>query len=497
MKSCATCFRVYANDASFCASDGSPLVLSESIRPQSTDPRVGKVVAGRYDLQRKVADGAMGRVYEAIDKQLDAQVAVKVLHPEVAKDRVAVARFRREFEVSTALAHPHVVAMRDYIPIGDLSEPAIVMDYLEGRDLGGLLQKDHTIRYGRLIRILAQAASALDDAHAQGYVHRDLKPENILLCGTPEGDDVKLLDFGSVRDNSAPSVDLRRLTAFGTTIGSPYYMAPEQAEGKAEIDGRADVYALAVIAYECISGKVPFDGGTPMEILMAALSSPARSLLDSDMTQKPPRAFDAALQRGLAKRPEYRQETSAQLVTELGRALGLEGVPADWASTRADELEKTIQQRAKWAASAELDPFAAPPPGASQPATDILVPLADARPQTLLLMPVYGDDNAVPAEAPSTARAIGSMAKGGLLAAGMRGAHTPAPVVPSAASARADDASDEGVPATVSSRPAPDARLPAMTTYQLPVTKVWSPLRVAVVLFVLAAALIGWALTRR
>lgn len=476
MKSCATCFRVYGNDASFCASDGTPLVQSESIRPQSKDPRVGIVVGGRYSLQRKVADGAMGRVYDAIDLQDDSQVAVKVLHPEVAKDRVAVARFHREFEVSRTLSHPHVVAMREFLPIGALSEPAIVMEFLDGRDLGALLHEKKTVGYGRLIRLLSQAALALDDAHARGYVHRDLKPENLLLCGTTEGDDVKILDFGSVKDSSVSSLDMRRLTAFGTTIGSPYYMAPEQAEGKADVDGRADVYALAVIAYECVSGSVPFTGSTPMEILMSVLSSPARSLLDSDLTTKPPRAFDVALQKGLAKKPEYRQPTTAALVEELGAALSLKGGPAVWAVTSPAMLETAIQAGAKWAESAELDPFAAPA-GRAVPAR------APSAPTDIIIAPVYADAD----PPPSSVRAIGSMAKGGLRAAGLRVAPTIVGTVePAVAAAARSDAV------------APTVRAGGgATSYQLPISSFWSPPRIAAALVVLAVVIFVFALQLR
>ncbi len=482
MKSCATCFRVYGNDAAFCASDGSPLVQSESIRPVSKDPRVGTVIASRYSLQRKVADGAMGRVYDAIDLHSDTQVAVKVLHPNVAKDRVAVARFHREFEVSRALAHPHVVAMREFIPIGSLTEPAIVMDYLEGRDLGAVLQEKGTVSYGRLMRMLSQVSLALDDAHAQGYVHRDLKPENILLCGTAEGDDVKILDFGSVKDSSVSSLDMRRLTAFGTTIGSPYYMAPEQAEGKADVDGRADVYALAVIAYECVSGKVPFSGTTPMEILMSVLSSPARSLLDSDLTTKPPRAFDVAIQKGLAKKPDLRQPTTAALVEELGHALSLKGDVKVWAATPAALLETAVQSGAQWAATAEHDPFASHAGTASHaisPAAVAVQPRSEAVAAggALVIAPTYAD-----ADAPPSVRSLGSFSKGGLRAAGLRVGPTMVGTV-------------EPVVAAHEVAAAPTLRAATSTTeYRLPVTRFWTPLRLAAVLFVLAGGLITLAL---
>ena len=131
------------------------------------------------------------------------------------------------------------------------------MEFLDGEELRLVIKREKTISPERAIRMLSQTALGLDEAHAKNFVHRDLKPDNLFLCGTRDGDDVRILDFGSVKDKNK---DAKKLTVLGTTIGSPYYMAPEQAQGLETLDKRADVFALAAITYECLTGKVPLPG---------------------------------------------------------------------------------------------------------------------------------------------------------------------------------------------------------------------------------------------
>jgi serine/threonine protein kinase len=232
------------------------------------DPRVGQLLCMRYQVRRVVADGGMGRVYEALDMQDKKGVAVKVLHADVARDNIAVERFKREFEVSKLLPHDHIVDVRDFRETDDKSY-ALVMEFLEGEELRNLLKREKRLPPERVVRMLSQIAIGLDEAHRRQLVHRDLKPDNIFLCGTREGDIVKLLDFGSVKDKSSMA---KKLTVVGTTIGSPFYMAPEQAQGLETLDARADVWSLAAITYECLTGQVPFRGINGPSILLAILT---------------------------------------------------------------------------------------------------------------------------------------------------------------------------------------------------------------------------------
>src|ERR1035438_2597739 len=245
MKSCPQCQRVFPNDAGFCPADGTPLAAASMApaAPSADDVRIGTRLCGRYELRRVVADGGMGRVYEGIDKKTDSRIAVKMLHTDVARDEVALERFKREYEINASLPHEHIVKVLAF-DRDPLSQAWIlVMEFLDGEELRYVLKREKVLPPERLVRMLSQVAIGLDEAHARGFIHRDLKPDNLFLCGTREGDAVKLLDFGSVKDTASSS--RKKLTVLGTTIGSPYYMAPEQAQGLETIDSRADVFALA------------------------------------------------------------------------------------------------------------------------------------------------------------------------------------------------------------------------------------------------------------
>src|SRR5580704_15815193 len=271
MKSCPTCQRVFPNDAGFCPADGTALAAASMapVAPSADDARIGARLVDRYEVRRVVADGGMGRVYEAIDKRNDARVAVKILHDDVAKDEVALERFKREYEISSLLPHEHIVNVTDFQRDMVGGAWMLVMEFLDGEELRYILKREKVLAPERLVRMLAQVAIGLDEAHQRNLIHRDLKPDNLFLCGTREGDIVKILDFGSAKDKAS---NKKKLTQLGTTIGSPFYMSPEQAQGLESIDKRADVFALAAVTYECVTGQVPFSGTNGPSILLAILT---------------------------------------------------------------------------------------------------------------------------------------------------------------------------------------------------------------------------------
>jgi serine/threonine-protein kinase len=286
----------------------------------------------------------MGRVYEALDTQERRHVALKVLHPEVARDEVAVERFKREYEVSQELASVHMVDVLDFRETPDHSH-ALVMEFLYGEELRATLGREQLIEPARLVRLLSQVALGLDEAHTKHLVHRDLKPDNLFLCQTSAGDMVKVLDFGSVRDNAASA---KKLTVLGTTIGSPYYMSPEQAQGLPGLDRRADVWSLGAIAYECLTGRVPFAGANGPSVMLEILTKdpiPPSRLAESDGGQPLPSAVDRALERALSKTVELRTPSAGRLADELGAAFGLEGSHVEWASTNEAELTRRIEAK--------------------------------------------------------------------------------------------------------------------------------------------------------
>ena len=369
MKSCPTCQRVFPNDAGFCPADGTPLAAASMApaAPSADDVRIGTRLCGRYELRRVVADGGMGRVYEGIDKETDSRVAVKMLHQDVARDEVALERFKREYEINASLPHEHIVKVLAFDRDPVSQSWILVMEFLDGEELRYVLKREKMLPPERLVRMLSQVAIGLDEAHARGVIHRDLKPDNLFLCGTREGDAVKLLDFGSVKDTS--SNNRKKLTVLGTTIGSPYYMAPEQAQGLESIDSRADVFALAAVVYECITGEVPFGGTNGPSILLAILTKdpdPPTTKVASPKYPIAP-AMDEVLEVALTKNPAIRTKSVGELADLVGAAYGLTGNHLQWALVPQQELAAQIAEAMPRVMAAKVaplgvaaDPFGAP-----------------------------------------------------------------------------------------------------------------------------------------
>jgi len=345
VKACPDCGRLYPDEAGFCPIDGRQLInVSQApVASDANDARIGQVICGAYQVRRVVADGGMGRVYEALDLAQRRNVALKVLHPDVATDSVALERFRREFEVSKLLAHDHIVDVIDFQATGDGSY-ALVMDFLYGEELRSALKRETVLAPARIVRMLSQLAIGLDGAHARHLVHRDLKPENVFLCQTRDGDIVKVLDFGSVKDKTDTA---KKLTVMGTTIGSPYYMAPEQAQGLDTLDHRADVWALAAIAYECMTGRVPFSGNNGPSILLEILTktpAPPTQAATNPRYSIPP-TMDGVMNKAFQKNAALRWSSVGELADQVGQAYGLSGGHKDWVARTQDELESAIAAR--------------------------------------------------------------------------------------------------------------------------------------------------------
>lgn len=345
MKACKVCGRLYEDSDAFCQADGKELsrISQAPVPSNDSDPRVGRRLSERFLIFRVVADGAMGRVYEALDQETQRHVAIKILHDDVARDPVSVERFKREFEISEQLPHAHVVDVLDFRETVDGSF-ALAMEFLVGEELGAALQRETVLPPERCVRLLSQVALGIDPAHKKQIIHRDLKPGNIFLCQTAQGDIAKVLDFGSVKDKRGSA---KQLTVLGTTIGSPFYMAPEQAQGLDTLDHRADVWAMAAIMYECVTGDVPFPGQNAPSILMKILSKDpvAASLAAQGRAYPVPFGVDQAIFKALKKTALVRTPSVGQFADEFGRAYGLEGDHSVWAETSESELGERIQQR--------------------------------------------------------------------------------------------------------------------------------------------------------
>ena len=239
------------------------------------DPNIGRTLLnGQFQILQKIGAGGMGAVYKASQPAMNRMVAVKILHPKLANRKDLVSRFRREARAMSHLTHPNTVRVHLF---GELEDGSlyIVMEYLEGRNLDEVVRREGPMGVERAIPILVQVCGALQEAHLQGIVHRDLKPENIFLS-TNGGlkDYPKVLDFGLAKVTER---ELRpgsiMLTQEGMVFGTPEFMSPEQAQGKV-LDPRSDIYSLATILYETLTGKLPFHAKTPMEYIQLHVTTP-------------------------------------------------------------------------------------------------------------------------------------------------------------------------------------------------------------------------------
>jgi eukaryotic-like serine/threonine-protein kinase len=288
--------------------------------PGSDDDRVaGALIAGRYRLIEPLGEGAMGTVFLAEHEGLRRRVALKFLQDEYAGNRDVAARFAREAVAAARLQHPNVISVYDS-GTDERGRCFLAMEYVGGEALRAVLERDGALPRARVIAIAGQVAAGLDHAHSLGIVHRDVKPENVLVLSVDGVETVKVIDFGIAKVFLPEGPGGPGLTRSGMALGTPEYMAPEQAAG-GEVDRRADVYALAVMTYEMLVGARPFEGDDVMALLMAHLNAapPPPSARRPDLGLGP--SVDEAFAAGLAKRPSARPESAAAFVAMVQRAL--------------------------------------------------------------------------------------------------------------------------------------------------------------------------------
>lgn len=293
-----------------CGADLAGVVATEG------DPFVGSTIAGKYKIQELLGSGAMGRVYRADHLALDAQVAVKILNPDIANDPLTARRFHTEARAASRLRHPNAIAILDFgqTETGSLY---LVMEMLRGRTLARLCEEDKRLEVRRAVDLLSQALGALDEAHAAGIIHRDFKPENIFVETLRTGRElVKVLDFGIAKLRGEAEAGA---TSRGTVCGTPEYMSPEQVRGE-ELDPRSDVYAAGIVLYELLTAKRPFEGNGPViEILNAHLSHHP----DSPRKHRPdlPPLLEQVCMRALEKDRERRYRSAGEMKVALEAAI--------------------------------------------------------------------------------------------------------------------------------------------------------------------------------
>jgi eukaryotic-like serine/threonine-protein kinase len=277
----------------------------------------GRVLAGRYELRRVLGAGGMAAVYLARDRVLKRTVAVKVLNPVHARDPSSVERFRSEARTAAGLSHPNVVAVFD--SGSDDGLHYLVMEHVPGPSLAELLRRQGPLPPRRAAELGLQVCEALEAAHANGVVHRDVKPGNVLLAGDGR---VKVTDFGIAKAAASPS-----LTGDGVVIGSPAYMAPEQAQGE-PVDARSDVYALGCVMHELLTGAPPFGSaadGSPVAVAARQVNQPPEP-----PSRRNPRVdpeLDTVVLTAMAKRPAQRHQSARALGGDLARVLASHATP--------------------------------------------------------------------------------------------------------------------------------------------------------------------------
>jgi eukaryotic-like serine/threonine-protein kinase len=266
------------------------------------------LLGNRYQIGRLIGAGGMADVYEGFDRLLGRQVAVKIPHPQLARDPAFLVRFRREASMAASLTHPGVVAVYDTGQDDDVSY--MVMEYVEGATLAAVLRGEGALEPGRAAELAIAVCAALGAAHAKGLIHRDIKPSNIMI--TRDGR-AKVRDFGVARTVTSSVT----LTGSVGIVGTAKYMSPEQASG-AQVDARSDLYSLGVCLYECLAGQPPFEGESPVVVAtrhVYATPPPLR-----DLRPDLPPAFEAVTARAMAKDPAARYQTAAEFSEDLRSA---------------------------------------------------------------------------------------------------------------------------------------------------------------------------------
>ena len=285
---------------------------SESLAKSAHRYAPGDVIAAKYRLEHRLGEGGMGTVWRALNLQLEAPVALKLIRAGLDRELLTV-RLKQEARAAAKLGHPAIVRIFD-VGESEFGDPFIVMELLTGQSLASLLSKEGRLAAVRTLQLLLPVADALSAAHAKGIIHRDLKPDNVFIAIEDERVQPKLVDFGIVKLSEREGQVDKHLTQAGTVLGSPEYMSPEQARGREDIDHRTDIWSFAVLLYETLAGVTPFAGPSYNALLRSIVEDEPTSLPDQLASDQP--LWDI-IRRGLAKDLAQRHGS----MNEFGRAL--------------------------------------------------------------------------------------------------------------------------------------------------------------------------------
>jgi serine/threonine-protein kinase len=325
---CPSCGTVYPPDARFCTRDGTRLLGGETPRhtealarvPDGPDPQTqlsGRVLDRRYRIERKLGEGGTAFVYLGVDIGTGERFAIKVLSSILSHDANAMARLRREASVGMRLTHPNICSI---LRMGETEDGVVyvVMPFVEGEILAERTQRLGTIPLATTVSLVNDMATGLQVAHDLRIVHRDLKPENVMVATRNGVDRAVVMDFGFAKERRA-GAELQKLTATGIILGTPEFMSPEQLRGKS-LDARTDIYSLALMTCEMLTGKLPFSGRTQQEMMIARLRSaptPTRQLNPAVVL---PEAIDGVIDKALQRNPDDRYASAPEFARALADA---------------------------------------------------------------------------------------------------------------------------------------------------------------------------------
>ncbi len=340
MKLCLRCNQYFEETADKCPSDGAIL---ENV---GKDPLIGALINNRYLVDSVIGKGSSGIVYKA--RRLgrgEMVVAIKVLHSYIGAAGSSLDRFLREAQAASRLRNPHIITIWESGVTED-GQPYFVMDYLEGTTLGRLIKDKGNIEPKRVLSLLHQICEALAEAHRQDIVHRDLKPENVVLQESDHGHDyIKLLDFG-IADSPQHAQSSFKLEKPRTVSGSPAYMSPEQCQGL-ELDGRSDIYSLAIVVFEMLTGKRPFSQKDNVNVMILHVNESPMTMSEVRPDLKIPQSVENVIARALSKRPEDRQATVQDFLLEFELAWQDSDNPLSVLSAAAAQPSTSLTNLAK------------------------------------------------------------------------------------------------------------------------------------------------------
>jgi tRNA A-37 threonylcarbamoyl transferase component Bud32 len=379
---CDACGHDNIDGARFCANCGGLMPIEPE---KGQDAMIGQLIGGRYRVTGVLGEGGMGIVYVG-EQQMGStvrKVAIKTLHQHLSKDPSVLARFHRECGTVAQLEHPNTIKFYDFGATAD-GTLYIAMEFVAGRPLADIVQEG-PIAPDRVVKIMRQVCGALDEAHMQGVIHRDLKPENIVLTNRAgETDFVKVLDFGiAARTESADAQKEAKLTQQGMVLGTPPYMSPEQFTGQA-LDARSDIYSLAVMAYEMLTGKLPFEADTPWQWATQHMTAQPIPFEVAAPAKSIPEKMRGAILKGLAKDRDKRHATAREFFTDLsdGGRMTVEANPAETAANARTGTAAMDAVPAFTAAPAQAAPYGASPHPAPTPMAVAAAPLPPAPART-------------------------------------------------------------------------------------------------------------------